>query len=164
MFESIAFQNMEFFLQLTLATVLGAMIGVERELARKTAGMRTFALVSLGSALFSIISHSAMSMTGVGNAINYDPTRIAAQIISGVGFIGAGLIIFNQSKVQGITTAAGLWLSAAIGMAVGFKFYMVAVFTSFLALLIFVLFWEFEEKLIKKYYIRSRNDPPEEPF
>lgn len=149
--ELIGYQNLEILGQLSLATLLGAIIGVERQLAKKTAGLRTFSLVSLGSALFSIISKSALEFGGANDALNFDPTRIAAQIIVGVGFIGAGIIIFDQSKVRGITTAAGLWVSSAIGMAVGFKFYTVAIFTAFLAIIIFILFWLIEEKIINRF-------------
>lgn len=154
--EVLSLPNLEFFSQLFLAALLGALVGVERELSRKTAGMRTFALVSLGAAIFSIISHSAWQWTGV-IALNFDPTRIAAQIITGVGFIGAGLIIFNESKLQGVTTAAGLWVAAAIGMAVGFKFYAIAVFASFLTLFIFVFLWTVEEKLLKHFASRPAD-------
>ncbi len=88
------------------------------------------------------------SITGV---INYDPGRIAAQIITGIGFIGAGMIIFNQSKLQGITTAAGIWVTAAIGMAVGYRFYAMAVLATILVLFIFVLLWLLEEWIVKKF-------------
>src|SRR3989344_4048948 len=106
--------------QLALATLLGALIGIERELARKTAGMRTFALVSLGSALFTIISQIAF-VSFVGSS--FDPSRIASQVVVGIGFIGAGMIVLDKSHVRGLTTAAGLWVSADVGMAVAYKFY-----------------------------------------
>ena len=82
--------------------------------------------------------------------VEFDPTRIAAQIVTGVGFIGAGIIIFEQAKLRGVTTAAGLWLSAAIGMAVGFHMYAVAIFATLLALLILVILWMLEERVIEK--------------
>ncbi|MDP3710707.1 MAG: MgtC/SapB family protein [bacterium] len=139
--------NLELFGQLALATFLGALIGLERSLARKEAGMRTFAVVSLGSALFSIVSIHALKNLPVNGLAQFDPTRIAAQIVTGVGFIGAGVVIFAQSKLQGVTTAAGLWLSAAIGMAVGFKFYAASIFTTFLALLVFAVLWYVEHRI-----------------
>lgn len=141
----------ELALQLGLAVLLGAVIGLERELARKTAGMRTYALVALGSAVFTIISGHLMDSGELIGVINYDPSRIAAQIITGIGFIGAGMIIFNQSKLQGITTAAGIWVTAAIGMAVGFKFYTMAVTATVLALFIFVFLWLLEDWIVKKF-------------
>lgn len=151
--------NLELFGQLTLAIFLGALIGIERTLAKKEVGMRTFAFVSLGSALFSIISVHALEFIPFSGIISFDPTRIAAQIVSGVGFIGAGVIIFTQSKLQGVTTAAGFWLASAIGMAVGFGFYVLAIFATALSLTVLALFWLIEEKYIKKLsWYRSPHD------
>lgn len=135
----------EIFGQLALATLLGALIGVERKLAHKTAGIRTFALVALGSALFTIIPQIVfVNFAGT----SYDPSRIASQVVVGIGFIGAGLIVFQQSKVKGLTTAAGLWVSAAIGMSVAYKLYAIAIFAT--AITIFVLFfmWFVEHRII----------------
>jgi len=146
----------EIFIQLALATILGALTGLERELSKKAAGMRTFALVSLGAAFFTIIS---IVMTEKFSGTNYffDISRIPAQIVLGVGFIGAGLIVFYHSQLRGLTTAAGLWVAAAIGMAVGFKLYLLAIFTTFLTILIFVVFWFIEEKIVRKW----ASEPPE---
>ncbi len=128
--------------RLTLAVFLGTIIGLEREMAHKHAGVRTHALVALGSALFTVISsEAARGVTGV------DPTRIAAQVVTGIGFMGAGLIVFNDSRIRGLTTAAGLWAAAAIGMAVGFGLYAVAIFATFLALCVLVGFWFTSKKL-----------------
>ena len=150
-------ENLEMFSQLALALLLGTLMGVEIELAKKKAGMRTFGLVSLGSCLFSLISLNALKFIGgaaaVG-ALNFDPTRIAAQIVVGIGFLGAGIIIFDSSKLRGVTTAAGLWVAAAIGMAVGYKFYAVAAFTTILVLIVFVALWVVEEKLVQKLAYR----------
>ena len=141
-------ENLEIFGQLLLAVILGSLIGLERELARKKAGMRTFALVALGSCLFSIISKLAFKeFWGVPG---FDPSRIASQIVVGIGFIGAGSIIFYQSNVRGLTTAAGLWVSAAIGMAIGFKLYAIGIFAAMLTILVLVLLWVFEVKVVKK--------------
>lgn len=133
--------------QLVLASVLGALVGLERELSKKAAGMRTFALVSLGAALFTIISVLAADKF---SGPNFDVSRIPSQIVVGVGFIGAGLIIFHRSRLMGLTTAAGLWAASAIGMAVGFKFYFLAIFTTILVVLVFVVFWLVENKITKK--------------
>lgn len=141
-------ENLEIFGQLFLAVILGSLIGLERELARKKAGMRTFALVALGSCLFSIISKLAFKeFWGVPG---FDPSRIASQIVVGIGFIGAGSIIFYQSNIRGLTTAAGLWVSAAIGMAIGFKLYAIGVFAAMLTILVLVVLWVFEVKVVKK--------------
>lgn len=151
-------ENLEMFGQLALALLLGTLLGVERELAKKKAGMRTFGLVSLGSCLFSLISLNALKFIGGAGAVgalNFDPTRIAAQIVVGIGFLGAGIIIFDSSKLRGVTTAAGLWVAAAIGMAVGYKFYSVSIFTTILVLIVFVALWILEEKIVTKLAYRS---------
>ncbi len=137
--------NLEIFGQIGLATMLGALIGVERELARKTAGMRTFALVAMGAALFTILSQS-----NLGFSQGFDPSRIASQIVVGIGFIGAGSIIFTKSQVRGLTTAAGLWVSAAIGMAVGYRFYTIAIFSAVVTIFVLVFLWIIEHKIIKR--------------
>lgn len=145
--EFIDGKTWEIFGQLALATFLGALIGIERELARKTAGMRTFSLVALGSALFTTISLVAFE-SFIGTS--YDPSRIASQVVVGIGFIGAGSIIFSQSKVKGLTTAAGLWVSAAIGMAVAYKMYALAIFSTIITIFILVFLWLIENKVLKK--------------
>lgn len=143
-------ENLELFKKLLLALILGAAIGVEREVAHKSAGMRTHALVALGSALFTIISQSMAGPT-------IDPTRIAAQIVTGIGFLGAGMIVFDQSRVKGLTTAAGVWTAAAIGMAVGFDMNALAVFASILTILVFVVLWPIERRFVKKFSSRSED-------
>lgn len=134
----------EIFWQLFLAVVLGGFLGLERAFAGKVAGLRTFALVSMGSALFVIISE-IVARNYLG-ATNLDPLRMASQIVVGIGFIGAGLIIFHNRKLSGLTTAAGLWVSAGIGMAVGYKLYVIAVFVTILTLFVFTLMWLIEKK------------------
>jgi len=161
MIDFLSGENLTMMGQVLLAALLGAVIGTERELSRKPAGIRTYALVSMGSCLFTVISIFAADMARV---ILDDPSafsdvgRIAAQVVVGIGFIGAGLAISHGSKVRGITTAAGVWVAAAVGMAVGFRMYAAAVFTALLALLIFVLLWQVEVRLVKKY----ASEPPSE--
>jgi putative Mg2+ transporter-C (MgtC) family protein len=115
--------------RLTLAAVLGGAVGLERELREREAGLRTHLLVSLGSALFTIVSAYAWAdfTFSRANGITFDPTRIAAQIVTGVGFLGAGAIIRQGLSVRGLTTAATLWLVAAIGMAAGAGYWQAAV-------------------------------------
>jgi putative Mg2+ transporter-C (MgtC) family protein len=144
-------KTLEIFGQLLLAVFLGITIGIEREISNKYAGMRTHALVAMGSALFTIAS-SAVSGPMV------DPTRIAAQIVTGIGFLGAGLIVFHQSRVHGLTTAAGVWVAAAIGMVVGFKLYAIAVFATILTILIFALLWPIEKQFIKRFSAYTEED------
>src|ERR1700759_5378127 len=102
-----------------LALVLSASIGVERELSQKSAGLRTYTLVGLGSALFMLISKYGFFDVLEENTVVLDPSRVAAQIVSGIGFIGAGLIFVRRDSVRGLTTAAGVWLTAAVGAAAG---------------------------------------------
>ena len=137
---------LQVFGQLSLAMFLGALIGAERRLAHKMAGMRTFALVRLGAALFTIISQIAFAEFS-GKA-GFDPSRIASQIVVGIGFLGAGAIMLQESKIRGLTTAAGLWVTAAIGMSVGYKMFTVAIAATFLTLIIFVCLWIIEKKFI----------------
>lgn len=141
--------ELEVVLQLFLATVLGALIGLERECRRKEAGLRTFSLVSLGTCLFTIITIGLFNFF-IGQAgINFDPSRVIQAIAVGIGFIGAGVIFRQPSGVVGLTTAAGLWVVAAIGMAIGVKFYFLAIFTTFLVLFILTIFGLLEEKVLK---------------
>lgn len=107
-------------LRLIIAVVLGSIVGFERARAGKPAGMRTYGMVSLGAALFTVVSLYAFGGTA-------DPARVAAQVVTGIGFLGAGAILQQQGSVQGLTTAAGLWLTAAIGLAVGAGLVLLAV-------------------------------------
>ena len=113
------------FLRLLVAGLLGAAIGFERELRDREAGIRTHLLVSLGSALFTIVSAYGFHefLVSGGNVVRADPSRIAAQIVTGIGFLGAGAIIREGLSVRGLTTAATLWVVAAIGMACGAGYY-----------------------------------------
>src|SRR5437870_5812780 len=123
--------NGEVLLRLVVAAALGGAIGLERELRERQAGLRTHLVVSVGAALFTLVS--AYGFSGFDGKV--DPTRIAAQIVSGIGFLGAGAIIRQGLSVRGLTTAASLWLVAAIGMASGAGYYSAAVITTALALL-----------------------------
>ena len=122
--------QVELGLRLVVSLVLGALIGFERELHRQPAGFRTHSLVALGAALFSIIS--AYGYTSA----NVDPGRITAQIVSGIGFIGAGTILQSRGHIRGLTTAASLWAVAAIGTAAGTGLYILAVVGTALILLV----------------------------
>jgi putative Mg2+ transporter-C (MgtC) family protein len=104
---------------LAVALVLSTAIGFERQVKHKAAGMRTHALVGLGAALFMVISKYAFTDVVVAELVRLDPSRVAAQIVSGIGFIGAGLVFVRRNKVRGLTTAASIWLTAAVGTAAG---------------------------------------------
>lgn len=136
-------------LELCLATFLGSLVGLEREYKRKEAGLRTYALVCLGSALFTIISFNGFGAYQGEQGISFDPSRIIGQVVLGIGFIGAGLIVYRQTHIEGLTTAAGLWVAAAIGVSVGVGFYLIAVFAAFLAIGILAGLRLIEEKIIK---------------
>jgi putative Mg2+ transporter-C (MgtC) family protein len=127
----------ELLLRVGLAAVLGGAIGFERELREREAGLRTHLLVAVGSALFTLVSAYAWTDWTFSNrdGVVFDPTRIAAQIVTGVGFLGAGAIIRQGLSVRGLTTAATLWVVAAIGMAAGVGYYEAAVATTALVLL-----------------------------
>lgn len=115
--------------RLVAAGLLGGLIGMEREFRAKEAGVRTHFIVALGSALFMIISEFAFE------GKQHDAARVAAQVVSGIGFIGAGVIIFQRNVVRGVTTAAGLWVAAAIGLACGDGLYPVAIAATLLTVL-----------------------------
>ena len=120
----------ELVLRLTLAAILGGVIGYERQSRRKSAGLRTNVLVCLGSCLIMILSDAIYS--GVEGRTNADPARLAAQVVSGIGFLGAGMIIVNRNKIRGLTTAASLWTTACIGLGVGAGFYVPSIATTVL--------------------------------
>ena len=113
-----------FTIRLIVAMILGGIVGLEREYHAKDAGFRTHFLVAIGSALFTLIS-----MYGFADGVK-DTSRVAAQVVSGIGFLGAGIIVFQRNVIRGLTTAAGLWVTAAIGMACGVgQFYMAVLVT-----------------------------------
>jgi putative Mg2+ transporter-C (MgtC) family protein len=118
--------NLEMFLSLLLAVVLGAIVGVEREMTHKPAGLRTHMLVSLGACLFTMMSTS----------FGAQPAQVAGGIVAGIGFIGAGTIWAEKDKVKGITTAASLWATAAIGLTVGIGDYPLAAVVTVLVVII----------------------------
>ena len=124
-----------FAFRLLLAGMLGAVIGLDREYRAKEAGFRTHFLVCLGRALFMIISQYGFAEIVKANGANYDGARVAAQIVSGIGFLGAGTIIFHKQFIRGLTTAAGMWATAGIGMAIGGGMYFLGVAATILVLI-----------------------------
>lgn len=153
------------FLQLAIATILGMILGVERLLASRAAGPRTYGLISLGSCLATIISLNIVPMYLAGESANVaahafslNPLMIVANILVGIGFIGAGMIVLHGSQVSGLTTAAGIWVAAIIGITVGFGFYALAVFTTFLTLFLFSVLWHWEQNWKKN----TTNNPTEQ--
>lgn len=135
-------------IRIGLAALLGMIIGLERILAHKTAGMRTYSLVSMGAALFVVISQ--LTATEFLHVPGFNPSQIAAAIVSGVGFLCAGLIFYKDDKLTGLTSAAGLWVCAGIGMAVGYGYFEIGIIATVFILFIFIVLW-FIEQQIKKF-------------
>ena len=125
----------DFALRLFLAGVMGILIGLEREYRAKEAGYRTHFLVALGSALLMIVSQYGFSDVLERDLVRLDPSRIAAQVVSGIGFIGAGTIILQKQIVRGLTTAAGIWATSGIGLAIGAGMYGIGIAATVLVLL-----------------------------
>ena len=153
-------------LRLIIATILGAIIGLERELAGKDPSFRTFALISLGSCMFAIISNS-LNITYLAAAVKAspeahfvsDPGRIAAQVVVGIGFLGAGTIYRAKQRVLGLTTAALMWVTAAIGMAIGFEKFELGIGGT-VTVLLALFFLGFLHRIV--YYLRNRSGSPEQ--
>ncbi|WP_054694335.1 MgtC/SapB family protein [Syntrophomonas palmitatica] len=133
----------EIIFKLALAAVLGGLIGLERESLNRPAGLRTYTLVSVGSALAMVVSIDIYLQ--YYHTVQADPGRIAAQVVSGIGFLGAGTIMKEGATVRGLTTAAGLWVVACIGLAVGAGLYVPAVVTTLLILFVLIYFVKFEQ-------------------
>lgn len=136
-------------LRLLLALVLGAVIGIERERRDYAAGFRTHALVSVGSALFIIVSTYGFSDVLGHEGVALDPSRVAAQVVTGIGFLGGGAIIVQRGTVHGLTSAAGIWLVAAIGLACGAGLFSVALIGALMALLVLVPFKVLERRVFQ---------------
>ena len=116
--------------ELTLAFVLSALVGIEREIRQKSAGLRTYTLVGVSAALFMLVSKYGFNDVLENGRVMLDPSRVAAQIVSGIGFIGGGVIFMRRDIVRGLTTAASIWLTAALGMACAHRGYCANSFTS----------------------------------
>jgi putative Mg2+ transporter-C (MgtC) family protein len=136
----------EMVLRLVLALVLGAFIGLDRRLRSKPAGLRTMSLVSLGSATFTLVGIEAMQQlafaeqsAGLETMVRLDTSRVIAGIVGGIGFLGAGAIIQSRGRIQGMTTASGIWMTAAIGVSVGLGLYFLALTATLLAYVVLVL-------------------------
>lgn len=138
----------EMVLRLSLAVVLGGAIGLERERRNRAAGFRTNILVCLGSSLIMLLSIYGFSEFANEYNVRLDPARLAAQVISGIGFLGAGVILYNGLSITGLTTAATLWVVAAIGLAVGAGFYYAAAITTFVVLFSLLVLNKIESKWI----------------
>ena len=145
-------ENSEIISRLAIAVLLGMVIGGERLFVHKEAGMKTHSLVAMGAAVFVLVSEAMVKKYIDLPGLN--PTMIPAQIIVGIGFIGAGMIIFHNSHTRGLTTASGLWVTAGIGMASGFGLYALAIISTVLTLFIFIAMI-----IIEKPIRKISNDP-----
>ena len=139
--------TLEFALRLALALSLGATLGTERIIAHKSAGIRTYALISMGAALFVIISDQALKQYLLLGVTGVQPTYVLAQIVVAIGFLTGGLFLKHDNHVSGLTTASGLWITAGIGSAVGFGLPALAITATLLTLFIFTVLWMFEQKV-----------------
>lgn len=137
----------EIMMRLLLAALLGSIVGLERQKLYKAAGLRTHMLVCVGAALIMIVSAYGFNEVLGREATVLDPSRVAAQVVSGIGFLGAGIIIFRRDVVTGLTTAAGIWAIAAVGLAVGGGLYLASICTTLIILFVVVLLRPLEAKL-----------------
>jgi len=151
---------LEIILKLILAIVLGGLIGLEREFSQKPAGLRTNILICVGSAMMMIFSEIVLSGKGASTA---DALRIAAGVITGIGFIGAGTIIQSRGIVHGLTTASTLWAVAGLGLVIGAGYYLIGIIFTSLVILTLVLLRRVEESFFKKavyhYHLKIRYKP-----
>lgn len=138
-------------LRIALAGLLGGMIGLERQLRAKEAGLRTHILVGIGSAMFMIVSKYGFEDILLENHVALDPSRIAAQVVSGMGFLGAGTIIVQKQIVKGLTTAAGMWVTAAIGLVIGSGLYELGIYGAFMTLVVLEVFRQLSNRLLCRY-------------
>ena len=144
--------------RLLLASFLGGLIGLEREIHGRPAGFRTHLLVSLGSCLFTITSIEIYRIFGnfAGGAVGVDPGRVAAQVVTGIGFLGAGAIIRERASIRGLTTAACLWVAAALGVTCGIGLFWLAVSVTLVALANLLLLKQVEKRLTRDTYVQVK--------
>ena len=139
-----------------LSAVLGGVIGMEREIHSHEAGLRTHILVCMGSSLIMLTSLYVFDIYKEINVV--DPSRIAAGAITGIGFIGAGAIIRYGGSIKGLTTAASLWITAGVGLAVGCGFYLAGIFTTIVTVAVLLILRNFEKDLLKKEEVKHGSE------
>lgn len=143
--------NLETVIRLILAAIIGGLIGFEREVNNRPAGLRTHILVTLGSTLIMLVSIDGLNRIE-GQILTSDPFRLAAQVVSGIGFLGAGTIMRTGNNINGLTTAASLWVSAGIGLAIGTGYYLGAVVTAIIVLLALMSLGVMEKGILRRKY------------
>jgi len=142
----------EYLIKILLSILLGALIGIERELTHHWAGLRTHILVCLGSTLFMFITSFQYTAPQAGVIINIDATRLAAGVITGIGFLGAGVIFKEGANVKGLTTAASIWVTAAIGLLIGINYYILAVVATLLILAVL-----YSDRFLEEYVFKEQR-------
>ena len=159
------FDNLEFLIRLLLSAGLGALVGLERSKRQKEAGVRTHCIIACTSALFMILSKYAfIDVTSIDGLRGADPARIAAQVVSGISFLGAGVIFKNGNSIRGLTTAAGMWGTAAIGMAVGAGMYWLGLIEAAILVAIQIILHRFPvgaDALTTQEIVVEMEDTPE---
>jgi len=155
---------MDMLIRIALAGILGGLIGMERQMRAKEAGLRTHILVGIGSAMFMLVSKYGFSDMLQSDHVALDPSRVAAQVVSGMGFLGAGTIMIQKQVVKGLTTAAGLWVTAAIGLVIGSGMYEIGIYGTVLALVVLEVFRRLSHFLIGKHhtllvYLKPKSVP-----
>lgn len=140
-------------LRIALAGALGGLIGLERQLRAKEAGLRTHILVGIGSAMFMIVSKYGFDDLLQLSHVELDPSRVAAQVVSGMGFLGAGTIIIQKQIVKGLTTAAGLWVTAAIGLVIGSGLYEIGLYGTLMTLVVLEVFRQLSNRLLGHHHL-----------
>ncbi|PEI02486.1 methyltransferase [Pantoea agglomerans] len=143
---------MDMLIRIALAGILGGLIGLERQMRAKEAGLRTHILVGIGSAMFMLVSKYGFADMLSSDHVALDPSRIAAQVVSGMGFLGAGTIMIQKQVLKGLTTAAGLWVTAAIGLVIGSGMYEIGIYGTVLALVVLEVFRRLSHVLIGKHH------------
>lgn len=155
---NLCLEQLEYFVRILLAGICGAVIGYERRKRFKDAGIRTHLILAIGCAMIMIVSKYAFS-----DILDYDAARIASNVVSGVGFLGAGVIFVKSGSVRGLTTAAGIWTTAAIGMAIGAGFYLLGIGVSILLVLLQFLLYRMVPALesieVAELLIKAKRTP-----
>ncbi|CCI84639.1 Mg2+ transporter [Lactobacillus pasteurii DSM 23907 = CRBIP 24.76] len=152
--SSLVSVQLDWLLRIVVAALCGGVIGYERAIQRKSAGVRTHIVVAIASALFMIVSKYGFADLLMTHDIALDPSRIAAQIVTGISFIGAGTILVRREQISGLTTAAGVWATSAIGMAIGAGLYLIGILATIFLFIIQMLFHD--DTLINKIIVHVR--------
>lgn len=158
------YDNLEFLVRILLSGVFGAVIGLERTFRAKEAGIRTHCIIAISSAAFMILSKYAfLDMVGLTGVREVDPARLAAQVVSGISFLGAGVIFKHNASIKGLTTAAGMWATAAVGMAVGAGMYWLGLMATAAVVLVQLLLHRFpvagDDQVTCTLDVRMEQDP-----